>query len=146
MLNKSSDKRHFGLVPVLQSTLLEFLHSVPAAPMKGLVCHYTQAGSLSYLGVNPLTHLFLGLRCFLTHTQLFPVYFCIYWDYIHSFIRYLLSIDYILGTMLNTGCSDFCGLFLLILVSLYWTTHIFLWWAMLGNFSKLIFQGPVKWL
>lgn len=37
MLNKSSDKEYFGLVPVFQSTLLEFLHLEPAASMQGLV-------------------------------------------------------------------------------------------------------------
>lgn len=45
MLNTSSDKGHFGLVPVFQSTLLEFLHLEPAAPMQGLVHDYTQVGS-----------------------------------------------------------------------------------------------------
>lgn len=67
MLNKSSDKGHFGLVPVFQSTLLEFLHLEPAAPMQGLVHDYTQVGSLSYLGVNPLRHLVLVLWYFLKH-------------------------------------------------------------------------------
>lgn len=58
MLNKSRDKGHFGLVPVLGGTLLVFLHSVSATPREGWVHDYTQATSLSYLGVNPLNTYF----------------------------------------------------------------------------------------